>query len=45
MAIEEKAIGGRVYYVDNMQEIAFTLTEMRGARDRYAKLVSKKIKG
>lgn len=41
--IEKKTVGSRLYYVDNDNNLMFTKTEMKSARKRYAKKLSKKI--
>lgn len=42
MALEKRTINGNVYYVDNDNEVAFTYSETKGARERYYKMLSKK---
>jgi hypothetical protein len=43
MTIQKKAVGSRIFFVDNDVNVAFTTTEMRTARKRYNDLLQKKI--
>lgn len=43
MVLEQKIIGARVFYIDRKDNLLFTKSELKAARDRYQREYAKSI--